>query len=109
MDWEALKRCVDRIKEQDVSTASWAFALLGSAVSALIGFITLLATSNGSFGTHVALVLLGAVTVFSLLTAWFCREVDGDNRKNRQDFLKALKDEMTAMERYMTSRDTIEM
>ena len=102
MDWEALKRCVGRIKEPDLTTASWALALLGSAISSLVGFVTLIATSNGSFGTHVALVLLGLVCVFSLASAEFCRRIEKGNRANREDFLTALKEEMAAMERYMT-------
>jgi hypothetical protein len=101
MDWESLQRCVDRLREGDTFNASWTSGLIGVAATALIGLVTILLTSS-SPPTN-ALIVLGTLTVMATLSAFLVFKVEERSRKERVSHLDALKEEMAAMERYMTS------
>jgi len=103
MDWEALKRCVARLREGDTFHASWTSGLAGASVSAAIGFVTVLFTSSHRTPHSAALELLGLIVVFSALGALFMYRSEKRDRRNRVSHLDALKEEMGAMEHYMTT------
>lgn len=99
MDWESLNRCVDRIKEGDTFNASWTSALGGVSAASLIGLVTVGFTTASGY----ALFFLGVIAVMSALTAVLIFKVEARGRKERVSHLDALKEEMAAMEKYMTT------
>ena len=99
MDWESINRCVGRVKEGDTFNASWASALGGTSATALIGFVTVCLTNASGY----ALCFLGVLAVMSALAAFLVFKLEERSRKGRVSHLDALKEELRAIEKYMTS------
>jgi hypothetical protein len=101
--WESLKRCVERIKPDSSPGASWTSFLAGIAVSGLISLITVRYTvATKAAPDTAAQAMLFWLTVFSALCTVLMWKMEGRERKNRIDHLDALKDEIEAIDGYMT-------
>jgi hypothetical protein len=101
--WESLKRCVGRIRPYSSPGASWTSFLAGVAVSGLIGLITVRYTiATKAMPDSTAQAMLFWLTVFAAICTALMWKMEQRERKNRADHLDALKDEMNAIDSYMT-------
>jgi uncharacterized membrane protein HdeD (DUF308 family) len=103
MQWEALERCVKRLSPSSSFWASWASFFLGLAVSGAVGFITVRFTiATNSDPRSEAQTLLALITIFAIVVAAIVFVMERRERKTRTDAIKAVTDEMSAIEGYMT-------
>ena len=95
--WEALERCVGRVKEEDTFNASLASVFGGASIAALISFITVASASPHAF----TLAFLGIITVLAGIMTGVVYYVEKRARENRVSHLDALREEMDAAKHYM--------
>ena len=102
MDWEAIRRAVNRCKAGDSFTASWTSFLGGLFVTFLISLITIRYTVATHLNPYSSIqVFFGVSGFFSGLGAILMFATERRALANRSEFLAALHEELDAAERYM--------
>lgn len=101
MSWETLRRRTDDLRNPPAAAMTWFDRLVGVAVGALLGFITILTTVSSWEDRHApALVLFGCVALAAAAGALIVRTVGNEGADDFAEQKRCLIRELDEMEKH---------